>query len=59
MQSTHPYENSTSNQLPEQSPPFNKDRFFYFPRAVFIRKFDCIFVATSLQATLNPYAAGG
>ena len=41
MQSMHPYENSISNQPPEQSPPVNKDRFFNFPRAVFIRKFDC------------------
>ena len=28
MQSMHPYENSISNQPPEQSPPVNKDRFF-------------------------------
>ena len=39
----HPYEKSISNRPPEQSPPLNKDRFFYFPRAVFIRKFDCIY----------------
>ena len=44
MQSMHPYENSISNQPPEQSPPVNKDRFFYFPGAVFIRKFDCIYI---------------
>ena len=27
MQSMHPYENSISNQPPEQSPPVNKDLF--------------------------------